>query len=95
MTFKKILGFLAMAGLLFIAAPSKPAHAVSLLNPAAAALVQQTGETAATEVRFRRRGYGYRRSFYRPRYYAPRRFYGRRYYAPRRFYGGRRFYGRY
>lgn len=83
MTLKKILGFLALAGLLFVAAPSKPAHAVSLLNPAAAALVQ-SGEAATTEVRYRRY-YGYRR------YYAPRRYY-RRYYAPRRFYAPRRYY---
>ncbi len=85
MTLKKVLGFLAIAGLLFVAAPTKPAHAVSLLNPAAAALVQ-SGETLTTEVRWRRGGYGYRRGFYRPRYYAPRRYYRPRYYAPRRFY---------
>ncbi len=82
MTLKKIFGFLAIAGLLFIAAPSKPAHAVSLLNPAAAALVQSGESATTTDVRYRR--YGYRR------YYAPRRYY-RRYYAPRRFYG-RRYY---
>lgn len=94
MSFKKVLGFLAIAGLLFIAAPTKSAHAVSLLNPAAAALAQQGGETMATEVRWRRGGYGYRRGFYRPRYYAPRRYYGRRYFAPRRYYAPR-FYGRF
>ena len=91
---KKVLGFLAIAGLLFVAAPTKPAHAISLLNPAAAALVQQGNEAVTTEVRwrrggFRRGGYGYRR------FYAPRRFYGRRYFAPRRFYGGPRFYRRF
>ncbi len=91
MTLKKVLGFLALAGLLFVAAPTKPAHAISLLNPAAAALAQQSGETLTTEVRWRRGGYGYRRGYYRPRYFAPRRFYRPRYYAPR-YYAPRRYY---
>lgn len=34
---KKILGFLAVAGLLFVAAPSGSAQAMPLANPAAAA----------------------------------------------------------
>ena len=82
MTLKKVLGFLAIAGLLFIAAPAKPAHAISLLNPAAAALMQ-SGETAVTtEVRYRRYGYRryYARRYYRPRYYGYRRYYRPRFY---------------
>lgn len=54
---KKILGFLAVAGLLFIAAPSERAQALSLANPAAAATAKTASEHLGmtTEVRYHHR----------------------------------------
>ena len=75
---KKLLGFLAIAGLLFIAAPAYRAEA-AVMAPGVASTVQGS-ESVVTDVQYRRRG-GYGR-----RYFAPRRFYApRRYYAPRVF----------
>lgn len=66
MTVKKLLGFAAIGGLLILAAPVDRAQALSLLNPGAAAAVQ-AGDTAsaATEVRWRRGGWGGHRRYYR------------------------------
>jgi hypothetical protein len=51
---KKGLGFLAVAGLLVIAAPSQQASALSLANPAASAAAKSAPESlgAITEVRW-------------------------------------------
>jgi hypothetical protein len=94
MSVKKIFGFLAVAGLLFVAAPAERAQAASLNGPGIAAAVQTgSAENLTTEVQYRRyhRGYhphrGYRvyRGYGRPHYgwrrphFAPRpHFYGRR-----------------
>ena len=51
---KKILGFLAVAGLLFVAAPSVPAQAMSLANPGAAAAARQVSDGVPTTVDWRR-----------------------------------------
>ena len=51
---KKILGFLAIAGLLFVAAPSGPAQAMSLANPGAAAAARQVSDGVTTKVDWHR-----------------------------------------
>ncbi|WP_458758704.1 hypothetical protein ACSVBT_20490 [Afipia sp. TerB] len=51
---KKILGLLAVAGLLFVAAPSGPAQAMSLANPGAAAAARQAADGVTTNVDWRR-----------------------------------------
>lgn len=95
MNAKKIFGLLALAGLLLMAAPAQRAGAVSLLNPAVAAAVQQDGTAGdVTEVRWRhyhyRHYYGYRRHYYRRHYYGYRhygyRHYGYRHYRHYRFF---------
>ncbi|HEY0219673.1 MAG TPA: hypothetical protein VGC26_07900 [Afipia sp.] len=62
---KKILGFLAVAGLAFIAMPSHQANALSLANPAGVASAQHASENATTEVRWRRGGWGRHRGWHR------------------------------
>jgi hypothetical protein len=57
---KKFFGLAAIAGLLFVAAPTQQANAVSLNGPGIAASVQGGSEKLATEVQYRRhhnRGY--------------------------------------
>jgi hypothetical protein len=49
---KKILGFLAIGGLLVLAAPAERAQAVSLINPGIAAAVQDDSSKLTTEVRW-------------------------------------------
>jgi len=64
---KKILGFLAIGGLLVLAAPAERAQAVSLINPGIAAAVQDDSSKLTTEVRWgwhhrwHRRHWGYHR----------------------------------
>ena len=59
---KKILGLLAVAGLLAVVAPSVPAQAVSLSTPGITAAVQDGAKVATTEVRYGRgHGHGYGR----------------------------------
>jgi hypothetical protein len=64
---KKILGFLAIGGLLVLAAPAERARAVSLINPGIAAAVQDDASKLTTEVRWgyhhrwHRRHWGYHR----------------------------------
>lgn len=79
---KKLLGFLAVAGLLVIAAPVQKAEA-AVMAPGVAAAVQGAS-SGVTEVRGRRYGYA-RRSYAPRRYYAPR-VYVPRVFAPRRYY---------
>jgi hypothetical protein len=66
MNVKKILGFLAIGGLLVLAAPVERAQAVSLINPGIAAAVQDDSSKLTTEVRWghhrwHRRHWGYHR----------------------------------
>lgn len=71
MNVKRVLGFVAVGGLLVIAAPTERAQAVSLINPGIAAAVQDDSQLT-TEVRWRRGGfrrhYGHRRHFWRRRW---------------------------
>ena len=52
MNVKKILGFLAIGGLLVLAAPAERAQAVSLASPGIAAAVQDDSSKLTTEVRW-------------------------------------------
>jgi hypothetical protein len=63
---KKILGFLAIGGLLALAVPAERAQALSLASPGIAAAVQDDSGKLTTEVRWHRhhgwrRHYGWRR----------------------------------
>ena len=92
MNFKKIFGFAAIAGLLFVAAPAERASAMSLNSPGIAAAVQSNVGADVTEVQYRRhhrgyhhRGYGrphhgfrHHRGYHRGHHFAPRHHYGRR-----------------
>lgn len=61
MNVKKLLGLAAVAGLMFVAAPSQQANAVSLNNPGVAATVQGTAtDGVATQVQYRHHHRGYR-----------------------------------
>jgi hypothetical protein len=51
---KKILGFLAIGGLLVLAAPAERAQAMSPINPGIAAAVQDDSSKLTTEVRWHR-----------------------------------------
>jgi hypothetical protein len=53
MLMKRILGFLAVAGLLFVAAPSGPAQAMSLADPGTAAVARQVSDGVTTRVGWR------------------------------------------
>ncbi len=68
MTMKKLLGLLAVAGLMFVVTPSQNANAMSLANPGAAAAAKQSSMGTTTEVQYRRhwRRHGWqRRSWHR------------------------------
>jgi hypothetical protein len=58
---KRLLGFLAMAGLIMFAAPVERAQAVSLINPAVAAQSKYLSDNLTVEVRHR--GGGFRGGF--------------------------------
>jgi hypothetical protein len=60
MSVKKILGFLAIGGLLVVAAPAERAQALSLASPGIAAAVQDDSSKLTTEVRW-----GYHRRWHR------------------------------
>ena len=67
MNVKRLLGFAAVGGLLIVAAPAEHAQALSLINPGAAAAVQDVSRDAGvTEVRWYRRHY--RRHYWRRRW---------------------------
>ena len=55
MNVKKILGFLAIGGLLVVATPAERAQALSLASPGIAAAVQDDSGKLTTEVRWRHR----------------------------------------
>ena len=81
MNFKKIFGFAAIAGLLFVAAPAERASAMSLNSPGIAAAVQSDVGAGVTQVQYGRHHHGYRhhRGYHRGPHFAPRHhFHGRR-----------------
>lgn len=61
---KRLFGFLAVAGLMTLAAPVMPAQAVSLINPGAAAQTKDLSNGLAIEVRHGGRGGGGFRGFH-------------------------------
>jgi hypothetical protein len=69
---KKILGFVAVGGLLIVAAPAERAQALSLINPGTALAVQDDGSKLTTEARWHRH-WGYRRHYGYHRHYGWRR----------------------
>jgi len=71
MKLTKILGFLAVGGLLVVAAPNQPAQAASLINPGVAATVQDS-TTMTTDVQYRRHH----------RHWHPRRHWHRHHWRP-------------
>ena len=73
MTMTKILGLAATAALLVLAVPTQQAGAVSLINPGAAAVIQDDSQLTArqmpTEVRWHRRWHrGYHRHWHHRRW---------------------------
>ena len=94
MNIKKIFGFVAVAGLLFVAAPGQRAEAMSLNSPGIAAAVQSDVGAGVTEVQYRRHHHGYRhhRGFGRPHHgFRHHRGYHRGpHFAPRHHHGHRR-----
>ena len=87
MNIRKIFGFAAIAGLLFVATPGQRAEAMSLNSPGIAATVQSGVGAGVTEVQYRRhhRGYGrphhgfrHHRGYHRGPHFAPRPHYGHR-----------------
>jgi hypothetical protein len=75
MNLKRILGFLAVGGLLVFATPTPQAQAASLINPrVAAATVNEGAGTLTTQVHWRGRGHHYgRRHHWHPRRHWHRR----------------------
>jgi hypothetical protein len=93
MNIKKIFGFVAIAGLLFVAAPGQRAEAMSLNSPGIAAAVQSNVGADVTEVQYRRhhRGYHPHRGYRRPHHgFRHHRGWHRPHFAPRPHYGHRR-----
>ncbi len=68
MNVKRILGFLAIGGLLAFAAPVERAQAVSLASPGIAAAVQDDSSKLTTEVRWHRH-HGWHRHHWRHRHW--------------------------
>ncbi len=86
MNLMKMLGFLAVGGLLVVAAPNQPAQAASLINPGIAATVQDGSTSLITDVQYRRHHYHPRR-YYHPRHHWHRpHVYPRHHWHPRRHY---------
>lgn len=97
MNFKKIFGFVAIAGLLFVAAPGQRAEAMSLNSPGIAAAVQGDVGAGATQVQYRHGHRGYHHRGYGRPHYGHHRHGGwrRPHFAPRHHFHGRRHHGRY
>ncbi len=91
MNIKKIFGFVAIAGLLFVAAPSERAQALSLSGPGLAAAVQSdVGAGAATQVQYRHHGYRPHHGYGRPHHGFHRHGgWHRPHFAPRHHFRGR------
>ncbi len=95
MFIKKILGLLAVGGLLVVAAPTPQAQAASPLTPGVTTAIQQGAAGVVTEVQHRRhhRHYHPRRHYHHRHYYAPR-VYVPRVYVPHRHHHHHRHYRR-
>jgi hypothetical protein len=65
MSATKVLGLAAFCALLAFAAPVVPAQALSLINPGAAAAVQQDSKSLTTEVYWHHRHWGWHRGYHR------------------------------
>lgn len=93
MNIKKIFGFVAVAGLLFVAAPGQRAEAMSLNSPGIATAVQSDVGAGVTQVQYGRHHHGYRhhrgygrphhgfrhhRGYHRGPHFAPRHHHGHR-----------------
>ena len=68
MNVKKILGLLAIGGLLVLAAPAERAQALSLASPGIAAAVQDDSGKLTTEVRWHR-GHRWHHRWHHRRYW--------------------------
>lgn len=94
MLVKKILGLLAIGGLLVVAAPTPQAQAASPLTPGVTSAVQQGSAGMVTQVQHRRhhhrhyhprpRYHHHHRHHYVPRVYLPRHHYHRHHHHHRR-----------
>jgi hypothetical protein len=62
---KKILGFLAVAGLMYAAAPTEHAQALSLANPGSAATTKSASESLGTTTEVRWHGHHWGRPHWR------------------------------
>jgi hypothetical protein len=60
MNVTRLVGLVAVGGLLILAAPAERAQAMSLANPGAAAAVQQGSRVETTEVRWHRHHWHHR-----------------------------------
>jgi len=91
---KKLLGLLAVGGLLVVAAPTPQAQAASPLTPGVTTAVQQGSSGMVTQVQYRRhhhrhyhprpRYHHHHRHHYVPRVYVPRHHYHRHHHHHRR-----------
>lgn len=92
---KKLLGLLAVGGLLVVAAPTPQAQAASPLTPGVTTAVQQGSSGMVTQVQHRRhhhhrhyhprpRYHHHHRHHYVPRVYVPRHHYHRHHHHHRR-----------
>jgi hypothetical protein len=78
MNLTKTLGFLAVGGLLMLAAPTGQAQAASLINPGVAASVQDGATTLATQVQYRHRHHRHwHHRHWRPRHHWHHRYHHR------------------
>lgn len=88
---RRLLGGLAVAGLMLFAHPAERAQAVPLINPAAATITEALSDHLTVEVRYRGgfrgdfrggRHFGRRHAFHRPHFHRPH--FHRRHFAHRR-----------
>jgi hypothetical protein len=79
---KKLLGLLAVGGLLVVAAPTPQAQAASPLTPGVTTAIQQGSAGVVTDVQYRR----HHRHYHQRRHYHPRHHYVPRVYVPRHHY---------
>ena len=92
MNIRKILGFAAIAGLLFVAAPTDRAQAMSLNSPGIAAAVQGDVAEGVTQVQYHHHGYRHHhRGYGRPHHFRHRHHgWHRPHFAPRHHHYGHR-----
>jgi hypothetical protein len=76
---KRLFGFLAVAGLMLIAAPVERAQAVSLINPAASAQTKHLSDNLVVQVH--RRGGGFRGFHGGGRHFGGHRHFGHRHFG--------------